>query len=229
MKIIILDGIATSGKTCLGNILLELLKKEKLNHIPVYFNNEIRSKYNLDILALKKDDSKRDSLNVRMVSDFFLEIVEKLEEIERKENKKYLFIIDRFHYSYIKSLGATPEDFFELENKIKDFSYYICLNFENPNSDLLYSRIKHSLKLRSEHPFTSRHFKRIVGNDKSEEVQKNLIWKHYGPRIENYDLTFEGTILKKKKLFVDKIIDKKDYEYLLTKDFKEEVLNFAKN
>lgn len=226
MKIIILEGIATMGKTCLGYTLTDFLTEEKAEHQPVYFNDEIRSKYGLDTLSLKKDPKIRENLTTQLVKDSLSDIIEKLEEIEKKDNQKYLYLIDRLHYSYMESLKAEPKDFLDFENKIRDFSYYICLNLEKPTPDLLYSRIKSSLELRKDHPFTLRHFKRLVGDETSEEIQKNLIWSHYGPKIEKYNSTFDKTTLNKKMLFVDKIIHKEDYSKLLTDNFKDELRNF---
>lgn len=230
MKNIILDGIATSGKTVFGHTLKNFLEEKNVGYKIVHFNDELRKLYSgLDTLGLKKDPIRRNKLNVREVSEFLSGIVDELQKIETKDKENYLFVIDRLHYSYMDSLNVSSKDFKELENKIRNYSYYFCMNFENPTDDLLYSRIKSSLELRSEHPFTSRHFKRLVGEETSEEIQKQLIWNHYGSKINKYDETFKDTILRKKKIFVDKAIHKDDYSKLLTSEIKDDLLDFVRN
>lgn len=134
--------------------------------------------------------------------------------------------MDRLHYSYMDSLNATSKDFMEFEKKIKDSCYYICLNFKNPNPEQLYSRIKQSLTLRNDHPFTLRHFDRLVGDITSEDERREKIWEHYGHKIETYNRSFKDSILDKSILFVDDIIHKDDYPKLLTQELQSNIWKF---
>lgn len=226
MKIITLDGIPTTGKTCLGNIIFDWLSSENKDFEVVYFNDTIRSKYGMDTLALKKDSNNRKNITIDSATEFLSDMIDKLESFEGIDAKRYLFIMDRLHYSYMDSLNATSKDFVQFENKIKDLCYYICLNLKEPTPRKLYSRIKQSLILRNDHPFTLRHFDRLVGDSVLEDEQQTKIWNHYGQKIQTYNNSFEDSALDKYRIWVDDIIHKDDYHNLLTLELKSNIVSF---
>jgi hypothetical protein len=86
--------------------------------------------------------------------------------------------------------------------------------------------VKQSLSLRKGHGF-QRHFDRLTTNESKGETPEERIGNHYLRRYEVYEKSFKDSKLKnKKKIEIDNIIKKDDYDKVL-QDISEELLEFV--
>lgn len=228
MKLIILEGIPTSGKTVLGKKISNFLKKnlDKKKFEIFYFNDDIRNEFEIDVLdILKKQDKSK--MNPKSINSHLGSILERLEEVESKKNKECIFVVDRFHFSYLSNKSCKLSDFGNLEKKISSFTYYILLNFKDYDSNKVFDRLKSSIELRGKsHGFT-KHFERIISDKSKGKSPEDRISSHYLSRYKVYEKSFrESKLMHKKKIEVDKIVREKDYDKVLKKTEKE-LLDFV--
>lgn len=100
--IIILEGIATSGKTTIANLLEKKFKLEGLK--PLIVDEETT------LMKIHLNTDKEIALN------YLNQVLEKLFE------KEYdVFIFDRLYFTHIFRTNSQIEDFKEIEDKLKEF------------------------------------------------------------------------------------------------------------
>ena len=142
MKIIIIEGIATSGKTNLLNQFKTYFKQNKLNYL-IIDEYEIL----MPILHNKSKDTALNHLN---------------KIIEKYNFKKYDYILlDRFHITHIFRTKSQIKDFIKIENYLTQFDTKICLL--KINIDKISERITNAMKHRPKEWET---FVRKIGDDK---------------------------------------------------------------
>lgn len=229
MKLIVLEGIPTTGKTVLGKKIYDFLKNNLDNKKfeVFYFNDDIRNKFGIDVLdILKKQDKTR--MNSKAINLHLKSIINRLKEIEKKTEKICIFVVDRFHFSYLSNESCKLSDFENLEKSINKYTYYILLNFKNYNAKIIFDRLKKSLKLRGKEHGFQRHFKRIIADESKGKNHEERITTHYLSRCGVYEKSFENSKLKNKmKIEVDDIIREKDYNKVLG-NIEEKLLDFVK-
>ena len=196
MKLIILDGMPTVGKTTLGRRLKEELNSKLTDYKIFYFNDDIKNKYNIDIFKIVKDQDL-DKFNLNGVTTYLNSIINQLSDIEKKEGKDCIFIIDRFHMSYLPYAKSKIEEFHEFEKSFNEFTFYGILGFDNLNPELLHDRLKGSLNLRKDHGFNS-HFERITTDPKKCNTQKERLFTHYEFRNNLFKALFINNYFWKK-------------------------------
>ncbi|MBT3408763.1 hypothetical protein HOK68_00370 [Candidatus Woesearchaeota archaeon] len=199
MKLIILDGMPTVGKTTLGRRLKEELNSKLTDYKIFYFNDDIKNKYNIDIFKIVKDQDL-DKFNLNGVTTYLNSIINQLSDIEKKEGKDCIFIIDRFHMSYLPYAKSKIEEFHEFEKSFNEFTFYGILGFDNLNPELLHDRLKGSLNLRKDHGFNS-HFERITTDPKKGNTPKERLFTHYEFRNNLFKEFYNKTSLQN-KLFI---------------------------
>ncbi|KKP68813.1 MAG: hypothetical protein UR66_C0003G0078 [Candidatus Moranbacteria bacterium GW2011_GWE1_35_17] len=111
MKIIILEGIATSGKTSVKNKLIENLNKKGLSFSIIEEDETL-----LPIL-----DNKDKQISVDLLREI---IIKKL-----KEEKDFI-IFDRLFFTHIFRTNSSIKDFEEIENLLKNNSLLIFLKID---------------------------------------------------------------------------------------------------
>ena len=221
MKLIILEGIPTAGKTVLGEKITNLLKQNlNLEEYEVfYFNDDVRNEFNIDILEILKNQNRQD-LNLKNVKNHMTEIVKLLFLIEKQKNKKCIFVIDRFYFSYLSHLNCDVSEFKDIEKSIRDFTYYLFLGFKNYNENLIYDRLSKSLELRGKkHGFVN-YFNKLITDELKGDSPRQRIYNHYLLRYEVYNKSFKNTLLNNKIFIkIDNIIKKDDYDKVLENIF----------
>ncbi len=108
MKIIILEGIATSGKTSVIKELSKTLAKQKASFSVI---SEVET-----LLPLLDNKDKRKSI------DFLKPILKKAGDKEQD-----FIIFDRLFFTHIFRTNCAIEDFFEIENSIRTNAILILL------------------------------------------------------------------------------------------------------
>lgn len=222
MKLIILEGIPTAGKTVLGKKIQGLLNKklDKKKFKIFHFNDDIRNKFDLDVLKIIKEQDKL-KMNKKSINIHLKQIIETLKLIEKKTNKECIFIIDRFHFSYL-SINCSISDFQNLEKSINKNTLYILLNFNNYRKSNIFNRLKSSLVARGKaHGFT-KHFYRIISNKEKGKTEEERIFNHYQERVNKYNDSLKQSKLTN-KLFIpiDTVIRPEEYDLVLKKITKD--------
>lgn len=111
MKIIILEGIATSGKTSVKDKLKELLIEKGITFSIVEETETL--------LPILNNADKKVSI------DFLNNILDK-----SLAKKKDFIIFDRFFFTHIFKTNSSTEDFREIENTIKNNSLLVFLKID---------------------------------------------------------------------------------------------------
>lgn len=127
MKIIILEGIATSGKTSTCSILQNCFEK-----------------YDISFKIIREDETLMPLLNSTN-----LEIAEKhiLDIIEKYTSHKFDFLVfDRLYFTHMFRTNSTLESFEEVELKLSQFDTEIL--FFKIDEDFILPRIKQAFKNR---------------------------------------------------------------------------------
>lgn len=108
MKIIIIEGIATSGKTSLKNALVEKLEKQELKCQVVEEDETL-----MPILHNK---------DLQTSLDFLDKVIDKL-----IHTKADILIFDRLYFTHIFRTNSTVEDFKHIEDVLKTYKPLVVL------------------------------------------------------------------------------------------------------
>lgn len=209
MKLILLDGAPTMGKSSLGEIIVEQLQKEYPEKKIFHFNDDIANKYDINtIQPLKQDDKSQITLN--NVTTYLNGILDKLENMD--QDKKHIYVIDRFHFSYLKHLDTKVSHFTEIEKRLENTAYYILLSYTNPTKESIYNRYKQSLGLRDKNHGFNSYFAKISADTKLGSTPEERTLQYFNSRDAIYKQALAETRIKNKALVaVDDIIRKEDY------------------
>jgi thymidylate kinase len=115
MKIIIFEGIATSGKTSIIEALTKTLTERKVGFSVI---SEVKT-----LLPLLDNTDKHKSIK-------FLKRIIKKAVKEATDKKNEFLIFDRLYFTHIFRTNCTIEDFREIENLIKDNAILVFLKID---------------------------------------------------------------------------------------------------
>lgn len=149
MKIIILEGIATSGKTTIKDLLVSEFKKRKLKFAVI---NEEQT-----LIPILENTNKDVSVN------FMSKILDKFLALD-----KDVLIFDRFYFTHIFRTSSKIENFIVIENKLS--KYNILLVLLTINEDRISERVQHAISHRDQQ---WSNFVKKKGND--FEIEKYYI------------------------------------------------------
>ena len=128
MKIIILEGIATSGKTSVMKKLTEVLAQKGL-YFTVIGEEET-------LMPILNNTDKQVSIN------FLKNVIDRaLKEI------KDVIVFDRLYFTHIFKTNSTLSDFKEIEDMLKDLSLLVLLKIDDTK---IPERIEYARKHREE-------------------------------------------------------------------------------
>ena len=113
MKIIILEGIATSGKTTIKNKLIEAFIERGVNFSVVEEDETL--------MPILDNTDKQVSIN----------LLRKVIDKELKEEKDFI-IFDRLFFTHIFRTDSSIGDFKEIENLIENKSFLAFLEIDEP-------------------------------------------------------------------------------------------------
>jgi thymidylate kinase len=122
MKIIILEGIATSGKTSIQKRLVDFFTQNNFSYSLITESETL-----MPIL---------DNIDKKVSIDFLKKIIE-----DTLENKYDYIIFDRLFLTHIFRTNSTIEDFQDIINLIQDHSLTILLTIDE---DKILDRINHA-------------------------------------------------------------------------------------
>lgn len=122
MKIIILEGIATSGKTTIQNRLVDFFIQNKFSYFLITESETL-----MPIL---------DNINKQISIEFLKKVIE-----NTLKTKSDYIIFDRLFLTHIFRTNSTAEDFKDIINLIQDNSLTILLTIDE---DKILDRINHA-------------------------------------------------------------------------------------
>ena len=190
VKIVLLEGIATSGKSTIQNLLKQ--KLEKLNYsCKIVLEKEITKSFlpkNMTIIKSKK-----------LLKKTFEEYI----------NSNYDFVIfDRTHFSNISYFDVKFSEFEEIDNLLSNKDARIVwLNFDKK---IIVSRIRNSLQYRKGRGFID-YFNNLIKNCTSIEEENKLLYNYFYKGILSFSNSIQNTKLKKLIVDVTSFEKIKDY------------------
>ena len=205
-KIIILEGMSTSGKSLLQNFLKINLEKEGKKVASV------DEKEGLNILLDKQNRSLTKSLEV--LKSLILD----------HTTQNYDFIIfDRFHISHNGTLKDSKfEDFDEIESLLKKFdSKIIYLHVDNSK---IVQRIRTVLNTTRKNSSFEEFFRsRVIPGCNTLEEENQRMFSFYSVRTEQHLKDLNKTKLPYLKIDVSDIVKKEEYTnvFMQVLDFLE--------
>lgn len=205
-KIIILEGMSTSGKSLLQNFLKNYFEKKGKRV------TSVDEKEGLNILLDKQNRSLTKSLGV--LKSLILNYT--------SQNYDYI-IFDRFHISHNGTLkDSNFEDFDEIESLLKKFdSKIIYLHVDNSK---IIQRIRDVLETtRKDSSFEKFFRNRVIPECNTLEEENQKIFSFYYVRINQHVEDLGKTKLPCLKIDVSDIIKKEEYTniFIQALDFLE--------
>jgi thymidylate kinase len=111
MKIIILEGIATGGKTSVKNKLVEILNKNEVSFAVIEEDETL--------MPILDNTDRRISIN------FLNQIIDKALNVDSD-----IVIIDRLYFTHIFRTNSSVSDFIEIENKLRNIALLVLLEID---------------------------------------------------------------------------------------------------
>jgi thymidylate kinase len=202
-KIIILEGMSTSGKSLVQSYLKENYEQKGKSVLIV------DEKEGLNVLLDKKNRSLKNSINV--LKNLIIE----------KTKLKYDYIVfDRFHISHNGTLDSNFEDFSEIEELLlKHDSRIIYLHV---NKNQIIKRMRKCLETTRKNSSFETFFKnRVITDCNSLKEEDKKIYDFYSKRINQHLEDLKKTKLNCLKVNVSKFFLKEEYIPVY-----EKVINF---
>ena len=175
-KIIILEGIATSGKTTILNLLKEKLTKQNISHLVI--------------------DEQETLMKIHMNTDKNIAIKHLLEILNKVlQKKEKIIIFDRLYFTHMFRTNSSIKDFKEIENLIKNDVKLYFLKIDEKNVEKrIFDAMKHRSKSWSEYVNNLGNKKQIINyytNQQKKSIENLKISEIENEIINTTNLEFE--------------------------------------